>query len=75
MQNNSNCQGTSGYINYVEVLYCHFGRDAGTKSAALILYAVWLAYMLVGLGKAADDYLCPNLAVLLKTFWLLICLM
>ena len=65
----ANYQDVSGYINYVEVLYCNFeqGENAvAGKAGALILYFAWLCVLFVGLGKAADDYLCPNLAVLSK---------
>ena len=66
VRNNSNCQDYSGYINYVEVLYCNFDGDAGSRSGALILFVTWLGVLFIGLGKAADDYLCPNLAVVSK---------
>lgn len=64
VRNNSNCQDYEGYINYIEVLYCQFQGQVGL---GLVLFFIWIAYIFVALGKSADNYLCPNLAVISKT--------
>lgn len=63
VKNNSNCQDSDGYLNYVEILYCDFSH----VYLALILYALWLLVLFIGLGATADDYFCPNLAIISKT--------
>ena len=64
VQNNTECQDTDGYINYVQTLYCSFeGYEAGGIAA----YVVWLGVLFIGLATAADDFLCPNLEAISKT--------
>ena len=64
VRNNTNCQDVSGYINYVQVLYCDFKAE---EAGGIILYVIWITFLFIGMGKLADDYLCPNLAVVSKT--------
>ena len=64
VQNNTECQDTDGYINYVETLYCTF--EGGKQWEGIVLYVLWLLMLFVGLGIAADDFLVPNLETISK---------
>ena len=63
VQNNTECQDTDGYINYVETLYCKF---EGEEWEGIILYVLWLGVLFIGLATAADDFLVPNLETISK---------
>ena len=58
VQNNTDCQESDGYINYVETLYCTF---EGKEWEGIMVYVLWLGFLFVGLATAADDFLMPNL--------------
>ena len=58
VQNNTECQDSDGYINYVETLYCTF---EGKEWEGIMVYVLWLGFLFVGLATAADDFLMPNL--------------
>ena len=63
VQNNTECQDSDGYINYVETLYCTF---EGKEWEGIMVYVLWLGVLFVGLATAADDFLVPNLETISK---------
>ena len=65
VQNNEHCNDTDGYLNYVEILYCDF--DGSEAYLAIFTFALWICILFIGLGVSADDYFCPNLAIISKT--------
>ena len=65
VQNNSNCQDSDGYVNYVQVLYCDFGVDKAYL--AIGIFAIWIVVLFVALAISTDDYFCPNLASISKS--------
>lgn len=65
VKQNLNCQDVGGFINYIQVLYCDFPGQLAYL--AIFLYALWLIVLFIGLAISADDYFCPNLAIISKT--------
>ena len=67
-------QESDGYLNYVEILYCHFGGNPQMAILAMSIFLVWLCILFIGLAISADDYFCPNLASISKTLrWVKSC--
>eukprot|EP00092_Neocalanus_flemingeri_P035003 GFUD01038087.1.p1 GENE.GFUD01038087.1~~GFUD01038087.1.p1 ORF type:complete len:573 (+),score=74.19 GFUD01038087.1:326-2044(+) len=64
VQNNDNCQDVDGFINYVSILYCTFGKSL--FPLAIIIYIVWLLVLFIALAVSADDYFCPSIEVISK---------
>ncbi|KAM6567978.1 hypothetical protein CsatA_027106 [Cannabis sativa] len=54
---NDTCR-PKGYINYLKLFYCHFGRFPLLGQALLLLWLVVLLYLL---GNTAAVYFCPSL--------------
>ena len=65
VRNNSDCQDSDGFVNYVEVLYCEFGAEKAY--GAIAVFALWIFVLFVALAISTDDYFCPNLASISKT--------
>lgn len=59
---NTSCQ-PKGYINYLDIFYCNFGRFPILGHFALLLWLVVLFYVL---GNTAAEYFCSSLESLSK---------
>jgi len=63
-QHNDNCQDVDGFINYVTILYCTFGKSL--FPLAIVIYVLWLVMLFIALAVSADDYFCPSIEIISK---------
>ncbi|XP_072352381.1 mitochondrial sodium/calcium exchanger protein isoform X2 [Scyliorhinus torazame] len=56
------CKLDSGFIDYLQGAVCAFPHNV--LPLAMVLYAIWLFYLFVFLGTAAEAFFCPNLAAI-----------
>jgi len=63
-EHNDNCLDVDGFINYVTILYCSFGKHL--FPLAIIIYVVWLIVLFIALAVSADDYFCPAIEIISK---------
>jgi len=64
IKSSNSCEIDHGFIQYIQIPYCSFPR---VVSLAFVLLALWLLFLFITLGVAADDYFCPSLKVISKT--------
>ena len=64
VQHNENCLDVDGFINYVSILYCTFGKEL--FPLAVILFIIWLLILFIALAVSADDYFCPSIEIISK---------
>jgi len=64
IKSSNSCEIDHGFIQYTQIPYCSFPR---VVSLAFVLLALWLLFLFITLGVAADDYFCPSLKVISKT--------
>ncbi|XP_076672282.1 mitochondrial sodium/calcium exchanger protein [Andrena cerasifolii] len=55
---------TDSIFQYTELLFCTFRSDTLYFSIGLVLMILWLLYLFLILGTAADNFFCPSLAVI-----------
>ncbi|XP_070572228.1 mitochondrial sodium/calcium exchanger protein-like isoform X2 [Ptychodera flava] len=65
IKNTSDCKIDDGFINYLEVVYCHF--DHKLIPLAMVLMFIWLICLFIALGNTAEDFFCPALTVISHT--------
>lgn len=63
-QHNDNCLDVDGFINYVTILYCTFGKSL--FPLAIIIYVLWLVVLFIALAVSADDFFCPSIEIISK---------
>ncbi|XP_039188426.1 mitochondrial sodium/calcium exchanger protein isoform X2 [Crotalus tigris] len=62
IRHNPNCKMDSGFLNYLNGIFCIF--PAALQPLAITLYVVWLLYLFVILGVTAEKFFCPNLSAI-----------
>ncbi|XP_064424332.1 mitochondrial sodium/calcium exchanger protein isoform X2 [Latimeria chalumnae] len=62
VQTNADCQFGDCFLNYLRGAYCTFPH--ALLPLAVVLYALWLFYLFIFLGVAAEKFFCPNLATI-----------
>ncbi|KAM3826234.1 mitochondrial sodium/calcium exchanger protein [Vipera latastei] len=62
IRHNPNCKMDSGFLNYLNGVFCVF--PAAVQPLAITLYVLWLLYLFVILGVAAEKFFCPNLSAI-----------
>ncbi|XP_058014680.1 mitochondrial sodium/calcium exchanger protein [Ahaetulla prasina] len=62
IRNNPNCKMDSGFLNYLNGVFCFF--PAALQPLAITLYVLWLLYLFVILGVTAEKFFCPNLSAI-----------
>ncbi|XP_029142474.1 mitochondrial sodium/calcium exchanger protein [Protobothrops mucrosquamatus] len=62
IQHNPNCKMDSGFLNYLNGIFCVF--PAALQPLAITLYVLWLLYLFVILGVTAEKFFCPNLSAI-----------
>ncbi|XP_074643328.1 mitochondrial sodium/calcium exchanger protein-like isoform X2 [Tubulanus polymorphus] len=60
----ADCLIGDGFINYVKVVYCSFSH---LIPLGVITLTIWWLFLFAGLASTADEFFCPNLAVISKT--------
>ena len=63
-RNNDNCSDADGFVHYIILLYCTFGKSL--FPLAIILYLAWLLVLFIALAVSADDYFCPSIEIISK---------
>jgi len=63
-KNNDNCSDADGFVHYIILLYCTFGKTL--FPLAIILYLAWLLVLFIALAVSADDYFCPAIEIISK---------
>uniref|UniRef100_A0A8C5RKY4 Solute carrier family 8 member B1 n=1 Tax=Laticauda laticaudata TaxID=8630 RepID=A0A8C5RKY4_LATLA len=62
IRHNPNCKMDSGFLNYLNGVFCIF--PAALQPLAIALYVLWLFYLFVILGVTAEKFFCPNLSAI-----------
>ncbi|KAG8146208.1 hypothetical protein E2320_012585 [Naja naja] len=62
IRHNPNCKMDSGFLNYLNGVFCVF--PAALQPLAITLYVLWLLYLFVILGVTAEKFFCPNLSAI-----------
>ncbi|XP_026574457.1 mitochondrial sodium/calcium exchanger protein [Pseudonaja textilis] len=62
IRHNPNCKMDSGFLNYLNGVFCIF--PAALQPLAITLYVIWLFYLFVILGVTAEKFFCPNLSAI-----------
>jgi len=63
-RNNDNCSDADGFVHYIILLYCTFGKSL--FPLAIIIYLAWLLVLFIALAVSADDYFCPSIEIISK---------
>ena len=64
VRNADDCSIDDGFVNYLQLPYC--AMPSLTWLAMIILF-VWLVYLFISLGAAAEEFFCPNLNTIANT--------
>ena len=64
VRNADDCSIDDGFVNYLQLPYC--SMPSVTWLAMVILF-VWLVYLFISLGAAAEEFFCPNLNTIANT--------
>ncbi|CAH1800977.1 unnamed protein product [Owenia fusiformis] len=59
------CKEDDGFIQYVDVVYCKFPSNLLPLGVTVLF--VWWLFIFIGLATTADDFFCPDLAVISDT--------
>ncbi|XP_065424349.1 mitochondrial sodium/calcium exchanger protein isoform X2 [Chrysemys picta bellii] len=62
IQTNPDCQMDSGFLNYLNGVFCVF--PLGLLPLVVTLYVLWLLYLFLILGVTAEKFFCPNLSAI-----------
>nr|KAF6467854.1 solute carrier family 8 member B1 [Rousettus aegyptiacus] len=62
IRTNPDCHSHSGYLDYLEGIFCHFPGEL--LPLAITLHAFWLLYLFLILGVTAEKFFCPNLSAI-----------
>ncbi|XP_074828812.1 mitochondrial sodium/calcium exchanger protein isoform X2 [Natator depressus] len=62
IQTNSDCQMDSGFLNYLDGIFCVF--PSALLPLVVTLYVLWLLYLFLILGVTAEKFFCPNLSAI-----------
>ncbi|XP_043353743.1 mitochondrial sodium/calcium exchanger protein isoform X3 [Dermochelys coriacea] len=62
IQTNPDCQMDSGFLNYLDGIFCVF--PSALLPLVVTLYALWLLYLFLILGVTAEKFFCPNLSAI-----------
>ncbi|XP_021113099.1 sodium/potassium/calcium exchanger 6, mitochondrial isoform X7 [Heterocephalus glaber] len=65
IRSNPNCHSNSGYLDYLEGIFCHF--TPSLLPLTITLYVLWLLYLFLVLGVTAAKFFCPNLSAIATT--------
>ena len=65
VQKKNNCQDVAGFVNYVSILYCTFGKSLFPIGVSL--YIAWLIFLFIAVGASSEDYLCPSIEIISKS--------
>ncbi|XP_019060017.1 mitochondrial sodium/calcium exchanger protein isoform X3 [Fukomys damarensis] len=65
VRSNPSCHSDSGYLDYLEGIFCHFAP--GLLPLTITLYVLWLLYLFLVLGVTAAKFFCPNLSAIATT--------
>lgn len=65
VRNTTTCHSGEGFIFYTLFLFCDCFPFL---KAGIILLIIWWLFLFIGLSVIADDFLCPSLTVITKTF-------
>ncbi|CAH1787283.1 unnamed protein product [Owenia fusiformis] len=62
------CKMVEGFINYIDVIYCKFPNNL--IPLGMVILFIWWMFIFIGLAITADDFFCPDLAVISDTLGL-----
>ncbi|XP_075754329.1 mitochondrial sodium/calcium exchanger protein [Pelodiscus sinensis] len=62
IQTNQDCQMDSGFLNYLNGVFCAF--PSALLPLVVTLYVLWLLYLFLILGVTAEKFFCPNLSAI-----------
>ena len=64
VQHAVDCAIEDGFVNYLTLPYCLM---PGVYWLAMIILFLWLGYLFISLGAAAEEFFCPNLNTIANT--------
>ena len=64
VRNADDCQIDDGFVNYLQFPYCSLPNITWL---AMVFLFIWLGYLFISLGAAAEEFFCPNLNTIATT--------
>ena len=64
VQHAVDCAIDDGFVNYLILPYCYM---PSVYWLAMVILFLWLAYLFISLGAAAEEFFCPNLNTIANT--------
>ena len=64
VRNADDCSIDDGFVNYLQLPYCYM---PSLSWLAMVILFIWLVYLFISLGAAAEEFFCPNLNTIANT--------